>query len=59
MLFNAVVDLALRHIDHEIGVSVGTEKLSCLAFVDNLVLLATTPRGLQTQFERIELALDE
>ena len=25
VLFNALVDLALRHIDHEIGVSVGTE----------------------------------
>jgi len=59
VLFNSVVDLALRQIDQEIGVSVATEKLSCLAFADDLVLLATTPRGLQTQFERIELALGE
>ena len=54
VFFNSVVDLALRHIDQEIGVSVGTEKRSCLAFA----CLATTPRRLQTQFERIELALD-
>ena len=59
VLFNSVVDLALRQIDQEVGVSVGTEKLSCLAFADDLVLLATTPKGLQTQFERIELALGE
>ena len=45
VLFNSVVDLALRQIDQEIGISVGTETLSCLAFADDLVLLATTPKG--------------
>ena len=57
VLFNAVIDLALRNIDQGIGVSVGQEKLSCLAFADDLVLLASTPKGLQTQFNSIELAL--
>ena len=57
VLFNSVIDLALRKIDDEIGVSIGTDKLSCLAFADDLVLLASTPRGLQSQFKNIELAL--
>ena len=57
VLFNSVIDLALRHIDQGIGVSVGQEKLSCLAFADDLVLLASTPKGLQTQFNSIELDL--
>ena len=57
VLFNSVIDLALRKIDEGIGVGIGTNKLSCLAFADDLVLLASTPRGLQRQFDNIELAL--
>ena len=57
VLFNAVVDLALPHLDSNIGVQVGSERLPCLAFADDLVLLASTPQGLQTQFNSIELAL--
>ena len=46
MLFNSVIDLALRKIDDAIGVGLGSNKLSCLAFADDLVLLASTPKGL-------------
>ena len=31
------------------------ERLSCLAFVDDLLLLASTPRGLQTRLKTTEL----
>ena len=58
VIFNAVIDLALRHIDSKIGIPVGGQTLSCLAFADDLVLLAKTPRGLQQQFTAIERALD-
>ncbi|MEG7522405.1 MAG: reverse transcriptase family protein, partial [Chromatiales bacterium] len=57
ILFNAVIDLALRHADTRIGVPVGEEILSCLAFADDLVLFSTTPKGLQMQFYIIEFAL--
>ena len=57
VLFNSVIDIALRHIDSKIGVPVGDQMLSCLAFADDLVLLAKTPRGLQHQFTVIERAL--
>ncbi|RLJ22878.1 hypothetical protein DJ031_00040 [bacterium endosymbiont of Escarpia laminata] len=57
VLFNAVIDLALRHLDPSIGVPVGNEVLSCLAFADDLVLLAKTPRGLQSQYSKVEKAL--
>ena len=57
MLFNSVIDLALRKIDDAIGVGLGSNKLSCLAFADDLVLLASTPKGLQRQFNSIERAL--
>ena len=57
VLFNAVIDLALRHMDPEIGVKVDSERLSCLAFADDLVLLASTPQGLQKQFSGVERAL--
>ena len=57
MLFNSVIDLALRKIDDAIGVGLGSNKLSCLAFAHDLVLLASTPKGLQRQFNNIERAL--
>ena len=41
VLFNSVIDLALGHIDQGIGVRIGTEQLSCLAFGDDLDQLAT------------------
>ena len=36
---------------------VDSERLSCLAFADDLILLASMPQGLQNQFTRVELAL--
>lgn len=59
VLFNTVIDLCLRHIDSNIGVSVGDQTLSCLAFADDLVLFSKTPTGLQRQFTIVESALDK
>ena len=58
VLFNSVIDLALRYMDSNIGVTVGGQMLSCLAFADDLVILAQTPNGLQTQFKIVERALE-
>ena len=59
VLFNAVIDMALRHLYPEIGVPVANMTLSCLAFADGLVSLAKTPKGLQAQFTTIEVALNQ
>ncbi len=48
-LFNAVVDMALGSLDTGIGVEVGEIKLNTLAYADDVVLLARTPEGLQSQ----------
>ena len=57
VLFNAVIDLALKQLDSNIGVRVGNDTLSCMAFADDLVILSNTPKGLQSQFALIENAL--
>ena len=57
VLFNAIIDMCIQHIDSNIGVPVGDQTLSCLAFADDLVLLAKSPRGLQHTFTTIERAL--
>ena len=50
-LFNAVVDMALADLDPHIGVYVGKEKLNALAYADDVVLLASSPEGLQSQLD--------
>ena len=57
VLFNAIIDMCIQHIDPNIGVPVGDQTLSCLAFADDLVLLAKSPRGLQHIFTTIERPL--
>ena len=49
--------MCIQHIDPNIGVPIGDQTLSCLAFADDLVLLAKSPRGLQHIFTTIERAL--
>ena len=59
VLFNTVIDLCLRHTDSNIGVAIGDQRLSCLAFADDLVIFSQTPSGLQRQFSIVEDALDK
>ena len=54
VLFNAIIDMCIQHIDPNIGVPVGDQTLLCLGFADNLVLLAKSPRGIQHIFTTVE-----
>lgn len=47
LMFNLVMDRLLRSLPEEIGVKVGNAKVNAAAFADDLVLFASTPKGLQ------------
>lgn len=47
LIFNWVMDGMIRSIPAELGVDVGGRRLSVLAFADDLVLFASSERGLQ------------
>lgn len=47
ILFNLVIDQLLRTLPREIGVKVGSAMTNAAAFADDLVLFASTPKGLQ------------
>lgn len=47
ILFNLVIDRLLRSLPDEIGVKVGNATTNAAAFADDLVLFASTPKGLQ------------
>ena len=46
-LFNLIIDRLLRSLPGEIGVKVGNAIVNSAAFADDLVLFASTPKGLQ------------
>ncbi|KAH8385449.1 hypothetical protein KR093_011054 [Drosophila rubida] len=48
LMFNLVFDRLLRSLPSEIGVSVGNARTNAAAFADDLMLFASTPKGLQT-----------
>jgi len=54
MLFNVVVDWALTGLNPHINVGVARGKLAAIAFADNVVLLARTPKGLAMQLVTYE-----
>ncbi|VVC27498.1 Reverse transcriptase domain [Cinara cedri] len=51
LLFNVVVDQALRALPHAVGYALGSEQVSALAFADDVILVASTPLGLQRSCE--------
>ncbi|VVC36604.1 Reverse transcriptase domain [Cinara cedri] len=51
LLFNVVVDHAPRAIPHADGYTLGSEQVSALAFADDVILVASTPLGLQRSCE--------
>lgn len=52
MLFNMVIDRMFQHIPKEVGVDVAGTKYNVLAFADDLILMATTPQGLQLTIDK-------
>ena len=54
VLFNVVVDWTLAGLNPHIGVDVAGGKLSAIAFADDVVLLARTPKGLAMQLAAYE-----
>ncbi|BES87413.1 Reverse transcriptase (RNA-dependent DNA polymerase) [Nesidiocoris tenuis] len=58
LLFNLVVDTALRGLPAEVGFSVSPEiRVGALAFADDVVLAASTGRGLQLSIDRFATQL--
>lgn len=46
-MFNHVIDLALREIDNSLGFSIGGQRVSKIAFADDIELVASTTEGLR------------
>lgn len=52
LLFNLVLDRALKRLSLDIGFRIGdASKVTAHAFADNVVLCATTPAGLQSNLD--------
>ena len=52
MLFNMVMDRLLQLIPKEVGVDIAGEHYNAFAFADDLVLMASTPQGLQLTLDK-------
>lgn len=59
LLFNLVIDEWLATCDKNIKFESGDFSVDCMAFADDLVVMASTPRGLQQQLCALELFLAE
>ena len=57
VLFNCVIDNVVRNLGKDIGISVGGVLLNCLAFADDLVLLAQTKAGAALLLSRVETSM--
>jgi hypothetical protein len=54
LLFNLVLDRALRRLLTDVGFRLGTPRITALAFADNVILCGTTYWGLQRNLEIFE-----
>lgn len=52
VLFNIIIDRLLKRLPDEVGVSLGGTNINAIAFADDVVLLASTPGGLQLLLDR-------
>jgi Reverse transcriptase (RNA-dependent DNA polymerase). len=48
LIFNCVIDWLLHYLPSEIGSTIGETNINAIAFADDLVLFASTERGLQS-----------
>lgn len=51
LLFNAVLDRAIRLIPEEIGYRLNNKTISCVAYADDLILISSTRDGLQSSLD--------
>lgn len=47
VLFNLIIDEMIKYQDNDIGVCIGNMQVNIMAFADDLILIASTQRGLQ------------
>lgn len=52
VLFNMVINRLLRKLPDEVGVSLGGTNINAIAFADDIMLMASTPGGLQLLLDR-------
>lgn len=58
MVFNAVMDRALRKLQEGIGYRINGKIFNCIAYADDLILVASTKMGLQSLIDSIEMELN-
>lgn len=51
VLFNLVIDRLLRSLPDEIGVKIDNTRINSLAYADDIIVFASTSRGLQKLFD--------
>lgn len=57
LLFNAVMDRAIKQIPAEVGYEVNGLKISCVAYADDVIAMAKTKIGLQSSIDAMAKSL--
>lgn len=57
LLFNAVMDRAIKMLPPEIGYKLNGLNFNCIAYADDIILVATTKEGLQALIDALTKAL--
>lgn len=52
LFFNLVIDRLLHTLPDDVGANLGGSRVNCLAFADDLILCASTTRGLQLLLDK-------
>lgn len=51
MIFNLIINRLFAMLPEEVGLKIGETKLNAMGFADDLILMATTPMGLQSMLD--------
>lgn len=57
LLFNAVMDRAIKQLPPEIGYEINGLNFNCIAYADDIILVATTKEGLQALIDALTNSL--
>lgn len=57
LLFNAVMDRAIKQLPEGIGYRINGMLFNCIAYADDIILIASTKRGLQTSIDALTIGL--